>query len=174
MAALLKRLVRILRHGWRGGALPIPLRGAAIERLTRKVRQSEQRHGGQVRLCLEAGLPPSYLWRGAGARERAITLFGKLRVWDTEHNNGVLIYLLLSDRAVEIVADRGVARRVAPQQWEDVVAGMSERLRKGDFEQALNHAIDEVSALLQQHFPAPVQSGEELSNELPDAPVIRP
>lgn len=174
MATLLHRLSRVLRHGWRSRTLPSQLRGAALERLTQKVAQSEQAHSGQVRLCLEGGLPPSYLWRGARARERAVTLFGKLRIWDTEHNNGVLIYLLLADRAVEIVADRGVARCVAPQQWERVVASMAERLKSGEFEQALNCAIDEVSALLQQHFPAPACLGDDPGNELPDAPVIRP
>ena len=127
-----------------------------------------------MKLSVAPFMPPSYLWRGARARERAVTLFGKLRIWDTEHNNGVLIYLLLADRAVEIVADRGVARCVAPQQWERVVASMAERLKSGEFEQALNCAIDEVSALLQQHFPASERLVDGLGNELPDAPVIRP
>ena len=73
---------------------------------------SERRHSGEIRVCVEAGLPLSYLWRGATARERAVTMFGKLRVWDTEHNNGVLIYLLLAEHRIEIVADRGLNRHV--------------------------------------------------------------
>ena len=91
-----------------------PTRGArtrpptAVERLRERVAASERRHSGEIRICVEAGLPLSYLWRGLSARDRAITMFGKLRVWDTEHNNGVLIYLLLAEHAIEIVADRGL------------------------------------------------------------------
>lgn len=168
------RLIRLLRHRWRSGSLPAALRDAALKRLTQKVRQSERRHSGQIRLCLEGGLPVSYLWRGASARERAITLFGKLRVWDTEQNNGVLIYLLLADRAVEIVADRGLARGVTPQQWEQLVASMAEGLQNGHFEEALNRAIDKVSALLELHFPADASTRDALVNELSDAPAIGP
>jgi uncharacterized membrane protein len=82
------------------------------------VARQRRRHSGEIRVCVEAGLPLSYLWRGATARERAVTMFGKLRVWDTEHNNGVLIYLLLAEHAIEIVADRGLARHVPQAQWE--------------------------------------------------------
>ena len=78
-----------------------------MERLARRVAASEQRHSGEVRIYVEAGLPLSYLWRDATPRERAVAMFGKLRVWDTEQNNGVLIYLLLAEHAIEIVADRG-------------------------------------------------------------------
>lgn len=174
MAYLLHRIARLLRHRWRRGSLPSALRGAALERLTQKVAQSEKRHSGQIRICLEGGLPTSYLWRSATARERAITLFGKLRVWDTEQNNGVLIYLLLADRAVEVVADRGLAKYVAPQRWEQLVASMGESLRSGYYEKALNHAIEEISALLEQQFPSHGRMNSDLGNELPDVPAIGP
>lgn len=174
MARPLQRITRLLRHLWLRDAVPPTLRGAALERLTQKVAQSEKRHSGQIRICLEGGLPASYLWRSVAARERAITLFGKLRVWDTEQNNGVLIYLLLADRAVEVVADRGLAKYVAPQQWEQLVASMAESLRSGNYEKALNHAVEEISALLEQQFPSHGSMNSDLGNELSDVPVIGP
>jgi uncharacterized membrane protein len=112
----------------------------------------------------------SYLWRAATARERAVAMFGKLRVWDTEHNNGVLIYLLLAERAIEIVADRGLDRQVAPEEWKAIVARMSGAFREGRFDDGLTQALEEVSALLVQHFP--LAEGEANRNELPDEPVL--
>ena len=114
---------------------------------------SELRHSGEIRVCIEAGLPLSYLWRDATARERAVMLFGKLRVWDTENDTGVLIYLLLAERRIEIVADRGIDARVADAHWQSLVAGMAEAFRQGRFEEGLNAAIDAVGALLVEHFP---------------------
>ena len=117
-----------------------------------------------------AGLPLSYLWRDAPARERAIMMFAKLRVWDTEHDNGVLIYLLLADHAIEIVADRGLDRRVAAGTWQAMAQQMSAAFKAGRFEDGLAQAVDRVDALLQQHFP--LADGERNPNELPDQPVI--
>ncbi|MGP1682384.1 MAG: TPM domain-containing protein, partial [Giesbergeria sp.] len=120
--------------------------------------------------CLEGSLPLSYLWRNAPPRQRAITLFGKLRVWDTEHNNGVLIYLLLAEQAIEIVADRALARAVPQSVWDALLLRMREPLRAGRFEEALNQTVDEVTLLLE------LQSAgmKRLPNELPDAPVTSP
>jgi uncharacterized membrane protein len=142
-----------------------------LGRLEQRVASSERRHSGEIRLCVEAGLPLSYLWRRATARERAVALFGKLRVWDTEANNGVLIYLLLAERAIEIVADRGLARRVPPSHWEEVVAGMREAFRQGRFEPGLMQAVEVVEAMLIAHFP--LAEGATNPNELPDAPDVR-
>ncbi len=166
------RLARILKHRWHderdaARALGRP----ALERLQARVAASETQHGGEIRLCIEAGLPLADLWRGAGARERAVTLFGQLGVWDTEHNNGVLIYLLLAERAIEIVADRGLARHVPQAHWDALVDGMREAFRAGRFEEGLNAAIDAVHALLRQHFP--LAPGQRNPNELPDAPALR-
>ena len=141
-----------------------------VERLARRVAASERRHSGEVRIYVEAGLPMSYLWRHATPRERAVAMFGKLRVWDTEHNNGVLIYLLLAERAIEIVADRGLSRRVAPQEWQAVVGRMGSAFHEGRFEDGLTQALEEVSALLVEHFP--LAPGEANANELPDEPVL--
>jgi len=99
-------------------------------------------------------------------------MFGKLRVWDTEHNNGVLIYLLLAERAIEIVADRGLSRRVDDAMWREVIEGMRERFSAGHFEAGLEAAIAAVDAQLRQHFPLDATQ-QTRSNELPDAPDLR-
>jgi uncharacterized membrane protein len=100
-----------------------------------------------------------------------VTLFGTLGVWDTEHNNGVLIYLLLAEHAIEIVADRGVARHVPAEQWAALVSAMREAFRAGRFEEGLNQAVDAVDALLRQHYP--LAAGQSNPNELPDRADLR-
>ena len=91
-------------------------------------------------------------------------------MWDTEHNNGVLIYLLLAERSIEIVADRGIDRRVPPQAWQEVVLSLAGALRAGKMEEGLCQAVDAVAALLQQHFP--LEAGEVNPDERPDAPAV--
>lgn len=166
----LQRLTRLLRHRWADGRLRQVLTPEVLQRLGQRVAASERRHTGQIRICAEGGLPLSYLWRGASARERAITQFGKLRVWDTEHNNGVLIYLLLAEHAIEIVADRGLAQRVPEATWHTLVQRLGQALRAGQYEDGLTEVLAEVSALLVAHFPA--NGHAPGSNELPDAPVL--
>ena len=166
----LQRLTRLLRHRWADGRLRRVLTPEVLQRLGQRVAASERRHTGQIRICAEGGLPLSYLWRGASARERAITQFGKLRVWDTEHNNGVLIYLLLAEHAIEIVADRGLAQRVPEATWHTLVQRLGQALRAGQYEDCLTEVLAEVSALLVAHFPA--NGHAPGSNELPDAPVL--
>ena len=166
------RLTRLLRHRWLDETdTRRALDDAALARLRERVAQSEGRHSGEIRLCVEAGLPLSYLWRDAMARERAVTMFGKLRVWDTEHNNGVLIYLLLAEHMIEIVADRGVARVVPQAHWQALVDGMRQAFRQGHFEQGLAEAIDAVDAVLVKHFP--LAPGQSNPNELPDSADLR-
>lgn len=167
----LQRLTRLLRHRWADGRLHRVLTPEVLQRLGQRVAASERRHTGQIRICAEGGLPLSYLWRGASARERAITQFGKLRVWDTEHNNGVLIYLLLAEHAIEIVADRGLAQRVPQATWAALVDGMRAAFREGRFEQGLVQAVDAVDTLLLQHFA--LAEGAVNPNELPDRPDLR-
>ncbi|HET6598895.1 MAG TPA: TPM domain-containing protein [Burkholderiaceae bacterium] len=144
---------------------------AAMERIQARVAASEARHSGEIRVCVEAGLPLSYLRRQATPRERAVAMFGKLRVWDTENNNGVLIYLLLAEHAIEIVADRGLNRHVDATQWQEIAEAMRSAFREGQFEAGLNHAIDAVDAMLRQHFA--LAPGEVNPNELPDTPFVR-
>lgn len=163
-------LMRLLRHRlWDEADARRALPADALARLQQRVTQSEARHSGEIRVCVEAGLPLGYLWRGADARERALAMFGKLRVWDTELNNGVLIYLLLAERRIEIIADRAVARRVDAARWRELVDAMGQAFRAGRFEEGLADAIDAVDALLVAHFP---HAGDAANpNELPDAPV---
>jgi uncharacterized membrane protein len=142
----------------------------AMQRLAARVAASERRHSGEIRICVEAGLPWSYLRRDASARERAVTMFGKLRVWDTEHNNGVLIYLLLAEHAIEIVADRGISARVNAAEWAAMTQRMGAAFREGRFEDGLTQALEEMSALLVEHFP--LADDQPDTNELPDAPVV--
>ena len=174
MTTLTTRLGRLWRHRFTDEAdVRRILPADAMERLTRRVAASEHRHSGQIRICVEAGLPTSYLWRDAPARERAVMLFGKLRVWDTEQNNGVLIYLLLAEHAIEIVADRGIDRNVDDAEWAAMTQRMAAAFREGRFEDGVTQALEEVSALLVNHFPRDSgDAGEASSNELPDAPVV--
>ena len=171
MASFFSRCARMLRHRWTDeAAVHRVLPPAVLEGLARRVAASERRHSGEVRICVEAGLPASYLWRDAPARERAVMQFGKLRVWDTEHNNGVLIYLLLAEHAIEIVADRGIDRHVNDAEWAAMAQRMGAAFREGRFEDGLTQALEEVSALLVAHFP--LADGAPDRNELPDAPVV--
>jgi len=166
------RWLRILKHRLVDERDARRLLGAeALQRIAARVAASEGRHSGEIRVCIEAGLPFSYLRRDAGARERAVAMFGKLRVWDTEHNNGVLIYLLIAEHAIELVADRGVARHVDAAEWQRIAATMSAAFKAGEFEVGLNQAIDAVDALLAQHYP--LAPGQTNPNELPDAPYLR-
>jgi uncharacterized membrane protein len=167
----MNRIARILKHRLLDETdTRRALDAAALSRIEARIGTSEKQHGGEIRVCVEAGLPLSYLWRGASARERAITMFGKLRVWDTAANNGVLIYLLLAEHAIEIVADRGLARHVPAGHWQQIVAGMREEFRAGRFEPGLMRAIDAVEALLAQHFAQGANTPNP--NELPNAPYV--
>jgi uncharacterized membrane protein YgcG len=138
----------------------------AVSRIEARTAASEQRHSGEIRICVEAGLPLSYLWQGLSSRDRAISMFGKLRVWDTEHNNGVLVYLLLAERAIEIVADRGIHRLAGAARWQQLIEPMRPALAAGRFEEGLNQAVDALDALLVRHFP--LAPGQLNSNELSD------
>ena len=166
------RLQRMVRHRWMDNAdtrraVPPEL----LKRLENYVAASEARHSGEVRICVEAGLPNSYLWRDASPRERAVALFGKLRVWDTEHNNGVLIYLLLAENAIEILADRGLNNKVSAAEWQAITQRMSAAFKAAQFEEGLTQALQEVSGLLVQHFA--LRDGQTSANSLPNAPDVR-
>ena len=165
------RFLRILRHRWMDDSdVKRALDDAALARVEARVAASERRHSGEIRVCVEAALPWSYLWQRLTARDRAVTMFGKLRVWDTEANNGVLIYLLLAEHAIEIVADRGLNRHVSREQWQAIVDGMRDAFRAGRFEEGLNAAVDAVDALLVQHFAA--REGDVNPDELPNRPFV--
>jgi len=165
-------LSRILKHRWLDETDSARALGpGGLQRLQARVAAAEKRHSGEIRICVEAGLPFSYLWRNATVRERAVAMFGKLRVWDTEHNNGVLIYLLLAERAIEIVADRGLIRHVPQATWDTLVGSMAHAFRSGRFEAGLVQAVDAMDALLLRHFA--LAEGAADPNELPDQPDLR-
>ena len=147
------------------------LGAGALQRVQTRVAASETGHSGEIRVCVEAGLPLSYLRRSATPRERAVAMFGKLRVWDTEDNNGVLIYLLIAEHAIEIVADRGLARRVDSAAWQQITTTMKAAFQRGEFEAGLNQAVDAADALLREHFA--LAPGQVNPNELPDTPDLR-
>lgn len=140
----------------------------ALVRIEAAIRASERLHSGQLRFAVEVGLHPYSLWQRKAPRQRALELFARLGVWDTAQNNGVLIYLLLADHDVEIVADRGIHAYVGSAGWEAICHEMETMFRRGEFEAGVLLGIERISVLLQQHFP-PVQDNP---NELSDAPVL--
>ncbi len=141
---------------------------ATLAAIGRAVAAEERRHRGELRVVIEGGLPLPALVFGRSARERAIEHFTRLRVWDTEDNAGVLIYLLLADRRVEIVADRGIHARVGATAWETICGAMQREFAAGRYEAGTLTGLAAVSDLLALHFPA----GDAANpNELPDAPL---
>ena len=142
---------------------------ATLATIERAVAEQEKRHRGELRVAIEGGLPLPALVAGRTARERAFEHFTRLRVWDTEDNAGVLIYLLLVDRRVEIVADRGIHARVGATAWETICGAMQQEFAAGRFEAGMLAGLSSVSDLLAQHFPA---GPGDNPNELPDALVV--
>jgi uncharacterized membrane protein len=167
-------LGRWMRHLWLDlGDVRRVVPDDMAQRLARRIAASEGRHTGEVRVCVEGSLAAGEVWQACSTqalsllvRGRAMGWFARLGIWDTEHNNGVLIYLLLAERAIEIVADRALTQRVTPAEWQAMIARLSERLRAGEMEDGLTQALAEVSALLVAHFPAP--PNWRRANELPD------
>jgi hypothetical protein len=142
--------------------------GDTLIAIDKAIKASEATHRGEIRFVVEGALHIEPLLLGQTARERAIDVFSQLRIWDTERNNGVLIYLLLADRDVEVVADRGIDAKVAPQEWERICRNMESAFRQADFEGGVVGGIQEVTRHLAEHFPS---IGDD-RNELPDKPVV--
>ena len=141
---------------------------STLNRIEAATRASETAHVGEIRFAVEGALDGWPLFKGQSARERAIDLFSQLRVWDTQHNTGVLIYLLLADRAVEIVADRGIHARVDAQEWDAVCRQMEAAFRQSNYEGGVLSGVQAVTQHLVKHFPADGHNG----NELPDQPLV--
>lgn len=140
----------------------------SLDAITQAIRHSESAHDGEIRFAVESGLSGTPLYQGKSARERAIDVFSELRMWDTEHRNGVLIYLLMADRSVEIVADRGVHAKTGTPEWEKICHAMECAFHDGNYETGAIQGIQAVTHLLTKHFPA---SGAR-RNELPDEIVV--
>ena len=159
-------LIRVLKHllapDW------ITRRGFSSLRIQEAIRESEKQHFAQLRFAVEGGLPAHFLFRNASPRKRAEEVFSQLRVWDTEHNSGVLIYVQRVDRRIEIVADRGIAAKVGEAEWSAVCRAMEKSFKDGRFTEGALEAIESCSLILARHFPP--QGGHR--NELPDRPVF--
>lgn len=141
---------------------------AHLEHIAQSIKASETRHSGEIRFAIESALELLPLLNEQTARERAIEVFSNLHVWDTELNNGVLIYILLADHAIEIVADRGINSKVQAEYWQTLCADIQEAFAKGQYEEGAKACIDAVSQKLIEHFPH--EGGGK--NELPDAPLV--
>lgn len=163
---------RLWRHMWvdqRKAARLFP--PDVIKRLEHATRHGEQLHRGQVRLAIEASLPVGAVRRRMTSRQRALEVFGLLRLWDTEENCGVLVYVLVADRAFEIVADRGIHARVGEAAWRAISERIEARFRHGEFGEGAQAALVEIGTLLALHFPRSAR-GDNTTNEQPDTPVF--
>jgi uncharacterized membrane protein len=129
------------------------------------IREVESQHAGEIRFVVETALDLRELWRDLAPRQRALQVFGQLGVWDTAHNNGVLIYLLLADHVVEIIADRGISTRIAQAQWSEVCGEMQRHFAAGRFSEGSVAGIRSVGRLLAQHFPGRPRGADELPNQ---------
>ena len=138
---------------------------AALHNIEQAIQTSEKTHTGEIRFIVETGLHPLEILYKKTPKKRALELFGRLNIWDTEHNNGVLIYLLLVDRDVEIVADRGINKHVGYAGWDKICHDMEILFRKGEFEAGVLQGIAEISAELEKHFPFTGQNKNEISNK---------
>lgn len=141
---------------------------ASLDAIEQAIKASEATHAGQIRFVVEGALDGRPLFRDQSARERALDMFSRLRIWDTAHNSGVLIYVLLADRNVEIVADRGIDAAVGHAAWQQICKAMEIEFGKGHFEQGVIAGIQAVTAHLAAHFP----KGRDGRNELPDTPLV--
>ena len=164
---------RLMRHAaathWR---TRLKFSERTLDTVEAAIGEAERTHAGEIRFTIETALPLLNVVSGLTPRARALQVFAQLRVWDTEHNNGVLIYVLIADRSVEIVADRGVAGRVPPAEWEAVCRMMEEHFRAGRFEAGAVAGVIAVGALLARHFPAAAARSSSVGNQLPDRPTL--
>lgn len=160
---------RLLRHLFAPSARRL-FPGASLQRIAAAIAAGEDRHRGQVCFAVEPALHPGRVFAGLQSRERALEAFAQLRVWDTQGNNGVLVYLLLADHCIEIVADRGLDGLVGAGQWHAICQAMEERLHAGAAEAAVIAGVATISDLLAAHFPR--RAGDHDDNELPDLPRL--
>lgn len=162
MKRLFQHLLHTPLHTRR--AFPPPAR----ERLRDAIATSERQHRGEIRLVVEGDWPLSAVLTGRTCRERALDVFGLTRVWDTEENTGILIYVLLCEHRVELLADRGIHQQVSPEEWQAACRQLEQDFAKGDFEAGCQRAITDLTTLLARHFPVQGRN----PNELPDAPIV--
>jgi uncharacterized membrane protein len=155
----------LIEHHWRARRVFTP---RVLDNIEQAIKAGEATHCGQVRFVVEGALDGRPLFKNQPARERALDIFSHLRIWDTAHNNGVLIYLLLADRKVEIVADRGIDAKIGAAGWEAICRDMEADFRNGQFRTGVLKGIAAVSRELAKYFPPDAHP----RNELPDKPIV--
>ena len=164
---------RLIRHvaatHWRTRMM---FPGAALDAIEQAIARCEQTHAGEIRFAVETALPPLHVLNGMTPRARSLEVFASLKVWDTALNNGVLIYVQIADRVVEIVADRGFEGRISAAEWQAVCRLMEEHFRAGRFEAGSIAGVDAVGSLLRRHFPPSVDQSAQSINQLPDRPTL--
>ena len=162
----ISRLIKhMISHGRKVGS---HFSSKDLEVITKAILQSESQHTGQICFAVEGAMDMSSLLKNQSPRDRAIEVFSRLKVWDTEHNNGVLIYVLIADHAVEIVSDRGINKRVDQSEWQAICHDIESKFAKGGYQQGVLSGIDKLTQVLHQHFPRTRSS----TNEISDIPVI--
>jgi uncharacterized membrane protein len=163
----MQRLLANLFGGWfqLRRRFPAPL----LDEMTAAIAAGESSHKGEIRFAVESRLAPLAVLDGLEARNRAQQVFAQLRVWDTEHNSGVLFYVLLAEHRIEIVADRGIAARVSAAEWDAICAHMRQRYARGQWRDGSLDGIAAAHALLHRHFPG---NDKASPDELPDRPVL--
>ena len=167
------QIQRLLKHvtatHWRTRML---FPSATLDAIEAAIARAEQTHAGEIRFAIETALTPAHIFNGVTAHARALDVFAHLRVWDTDDNNGVLIYVQLADRHVEIVADRGFTGRVSEAEWQAVCRLMEGHFRAGRFESGSIAGVDAVGTLLVRHFPQTSPQHAHSHNQLPDRPTL--
>lgn len=166
MSTALRMLRHLLSSRWRTRAL---FNAKALAAIQAACAAAETQHQGEIRFAIETALPLRALWQGLSPRARALQVFAQLHMWDTEHNNGVLIYVLRADRAVEIVADRGIDAQVSDAEWQAVCRDVEAHYRAGRYVDGSLGAVAAVARLVARHFPSGVA---EDTQELPNQPVL--
>ena len=161
--------MRLLKHLFAPSASRL-FPAETLTRIAAAIANSELHHTGEICFAVEPSLHPRAAWAGKQARDRANDVFAQLRVWDTRGNNGVLLYLLLADHRIEVVADRGFDGLVSAEQWRGVCQLIEERLRAGEPEAAVLRGVEALTDLLVEHFPRAAEYQD--SNELPDRPQV--
>jgi len=165
--ALLQRVFANLCESWFQLHRRFP--PTLLDEMAAAVAEGERTHLGEVRVAVESRLAPLAVLEGLDAATRARQVFGQLGIWDTEHNNGVLVYVLLAEHRIEIVADRGIARHVTPEEWAATCTHMRDAYARGQWREGSLQGIADVHALLRRHFPG---DGNSRPDELPDRPVL--
>jgi uncharacterized membrane protein len=167
------QIARLLRHlaatHWRTRML---FPASTLNAIEEAIRRVETLHAGEIRFAVETSLTPLHILGEVGSRARALEVFGRLHVWDTEYNNGVLVYVQMADRSVEIVADRGFRDRVSPAEWQAVCRLMEEHFRAGRFKAGSIAGVEAIGALLARHFPPDAARPRAAHNQLPDRPTL--